>query len=144
MKKAKNYSISVCHIVPPSLQASDGSALLGVVTDSLTLMVIIDNASPSVRPNNIAWEYRSLTSSETRVVTADSRHSFSEDRKSLTISYLIHADEGNYTVTATNEAGCDTLQLTLNIEGTYIHMCGCIVRDYILFLLSTNVISSFK
>ena len=84
-------------------------------------MVVIDNASPAVRPNNILWEYQSLVSSETRVVTADSRHSFSEDRKSLTISYLMHKDEGNYTVTATNEAGYDTIELTLNIEGIYMN-----------------------
>ena len=93
--------------------------LLGIVTDSITLSVIIDNASPDVQANNVIWQFRTFNSSMLQIVASDSQLTFSDNRRNLTISSLTHENEGFYIVTATNEAGIDSLELTLNIEGKH-------------------------
>ena len=105
------------YLVPPSLRSPLGNSILGIVTNTITLSLVVDNASPPVRPSNIVWWFKPFSSNTSLTIETGSQYSFSQDRLSLTITYLTHDNEGFYIVMATNEAGYDSIQLTLNIEG---------------------------
>ena len=99
------------------LRSPEGNQFLGIVTNTFNLSVVIDNASPAVQPSNIVWEFRNFTSVAGEIITTNTQNSFSDDRRDLMIASLTHDNEGYYTVTVSNEAGSDSLELTLNIEG---------------------------
>ena len=111
-------------LVPPTIRFPSGSPVLGIVYNDIILTFVIDNASPSVKPSNVIWKFRSDSSQLTITLSTGSRYSFSDDRLSLTITDLTHDDQGQYTITATNEAGTDQYFITLDIEG----VCVCVLR----------------
>ena len=94
------------------------SPVLGLVKENITLTFVIQNASPPVRAENIEWVFHSSSGSDAVVLTEGARYHFSMNDQSLTISNVAHGDEGDYKMTAVNEAGSDSLTITLNVEGT--------------------------
>ena len=54
-----------------------------------------------------------------------SRHQFSANRRSLTISSLEHEDEGQYMVVGVNAAGSDSTDIQLVIEGNVLGQVIC-------------------
>ena len=70
---------------------------------------LIDSTLPTCEfhVSNIQWMYTTEKGSEILNTSfpANSRYNFSDDLLSLTITNLQEADEGNYTLMATNDAG---------------------------------------
>lgn len=91
----------------------------------MTLNIQISNASPSVIPSNIQWYFNSGLINDTQ----DDGYEFSNDRKSLTITELTHSHEGLYTVVVSNEAGSDTGDIVLQIEGITCPWVICILES---------------
>ena len=86
----------------------------------INLTFAIDKASPKVLPKNISWKFRRAvdgTTIDPINEQTDPRYEFSSDRKSLVIYNLTLEDEGQYTITAKNEVGSDSLTVILSVEG---------------------------
>ena len=120
------YIFIYLSLVPPTIRFPSGSPVLGIVYNEIILTFVIDNAFPSVKPSNVIWKFRSDSSQLTMTLSTGSRYSFSNDRLSLTITDLTHDDQGQYTITATNEAGTDQYFITLDIEGVCVCVCTCV------------------
>lgn len=112
-----------------------GENVLGIVTDSIELSIVIENASPVVQPMNIIWTYRNSTNDDL-VIMVGGQYSFSNNRQRLTINDLTHDNEGLYIVMATNEAGSHSVQLMLNIEGTSTYNKNVSLNKKIFFEIS--------
>lgn len=97
-----------------------GDSVLGIVTNSIVLSIVIENASPTVQPVNIVWTFH-VSSNDNAVIVNGGQYSFSNDRLQLTINDLTHDNEGQYVVMVSNEAGSYSNQLMLNIQGTYMY-----------------------
>ena len=103
--------------VPPRLVLPDGSSVLGVVGSSVTLRFRVADASPDVLPERTFWSFQDSPLSS----NLSDRFVYSVDRRSLTINNLTHEDEGNYSVMVSNEAGTDSREINLHIEGKVIN-----------------------
>ena len=115
--------------VPPTVQAVQGR-IVGVPERSVTLTFTISDASPEVQTENIQWTFRDLNGSSFNIPTnlltttfSNLMGVFSSDRLSLTLSGLTNDFEGTYTMTATNEAGSDSVTVELVIEGQVHWQC---------------------
>ena len=109
--------------VPPTVQAVQGR-IVGVPERSVTLTFTISDASPVVQTENIQWTFRDLNGNNFNIpinplttTFSNLMGVFSSDRLSLTLSGLTNDFEGTYTMTATNEAGSDSVTVELVIEG---------------------------
>ena len=104
--------------VPPTVLFPSPVPVLGLVKENVVLTFVIEDASPSVRAQNIEWTFVSSGGGSAPVgISEGGRYHFSMNDQSLTISDVAHSDEGDYRMTAVNEAGSDSLTITLNIEG---------------------------
>lgn len=105
--------------VPPTVVLPSLVPVLGLVKENIVLTFVIENASPSVRAQNIEWVFISSSDggSGPVVISEGGRYHFSMNDQSLTISNVAHSDEGDYRMTAVNEAGSDSFTITLNVEG---------------------------
>ncbi len=70
--------------------------------------------SPTVLPQDTVWTFNG------DIIRENSYVVFSEDRLSLTLINLNTTDEGVYIVTVSNPAGSDSVNITLDIQGTCI------------------------
>lgn len=83
------------------------------VTHSVTLHFNVSQDSPKVLPMNIQWIFNGTEIA----IQNETRYTFSEDRQSLTINMLRLSDEGIYRMIASNPAGSDSDEITVNVEG---------------------------
>ena len=95
--------------------------------DSFIIQFAVSLAQPPVDPDNITWTFRSTSGGEATTLVQSARYSFSEDRKSLTISGIMLEDEGVYTMKAENPGGADAASAELEVRGewynpVYIYM----------------------
>ena len=74
---------------------------------------------PTVQLSNIQWIYSTEKSSEILDTSSSNnpRYNFSSNLLSLIITNLQVADDGNYTLMASNEAGIDTATFNLTVYG---------------------------
>ena len=104
-------------VVVPAVSAPD-ETIDGLLGDSVTLTITIEDASPPVQPTAITWSF--VGQAVPALTIASSPHyEFSENRKELVINNLTYADGGNYTITARNNAGHNYTTLTLRVTGTF-------------------------
>ena len=115
--------------VPPTMQAVQGR-IVGIQNMSVTLTFTILNASPEVQTENIKWTFRDLNGNGFNIPTnlltttfSNLMGVFSSDRLSLNLSNLTNDFEGTYTMTATNEAGSDSVTIKLVLEGQVHWQC---------------------
>ena len=111
------------------------SSVLGVVNGSVTLMFIIERASPEVLVDSIRWSFvgsESVTS-EDITTPSDSRLIVSINRLTLTIYNITNEDEGSYTLTASNSAGISTDTITFSVEG--ITLMSFVFMIFILLIV---------
>lgn len=105
-------------IVPPTVTLVTKMKVTTLTENNVTLTVNITMASPPVNPVNITWM---LTASEQpqSIELAGDKYIFSMDRQSLTITKIVHGDEGRYTITGKNPAGMDSVYIDVAVEGMY-------------------------
>ena len=82
---------------------------------SITLSFDISNDKPLVTLDGIEWSVTNEEGTHT-MAPEDSRFTFSADMRSLTIDPVDLADEGVYTLTATNEAGQDSAEIEVDVQ----------------------------
>ena len=99
------------------MSAVGSASALGVVGSEVTLSFMITNAYPDVTPDNIKWTFNNGQNiiDITRLTT--NGFSFSMDLLSLSIFGISASHEGNYTLTATNNAGSGQTSIELEVEG---------------------------
>ncbi|MDA8002546.1 MAG: immunoglobulin domain-containing protein [Alphaproteobacteria bacterium] len=98
---------------------------MGIQEMSVTVSFVILDASPEVQTQNIRWTFTDLNGNSFNIPTDNMMTNFSTnltgvfsgDRLNLTLSGLNNAFEGTYTMMATNEAGSDSSEVVLVIEG---------------------------
>ena len=101
--------------------------IVGSQEMSVTVSFAILDASPEVQTQNIRWTFTNLNGNSFNIptdnmmtnVSTDLTGVFSSDRLNLTLSGLINVFEGTYTMMATNEAGSDSSEVVLVIEGQW-------------------------
>ena len=91
--------------------------VIGLLTQSVELVFRITEDVPRVQPQNITWSLNDtiLLPSDTVV--------FSPDRQSVTLYDLMEEQEGEYTITVSNDIGVDSAYVYLDVES----MNSCIV-----------------
>ena len=90
---------------------------LGVVGSGVTLSFMITNAYPDVPRNNIKWTFNNGQNISDITGLTTNGFSFSMDLLSLSIVGISSRHEGNYTLTATNNAGNGQASIELEVEG---------------------------
>ena len=103
---------------PPKLRfLGSAVSLIVMIHMDITLGFIIDNAFPEVLPANISWKFRRNMDNTTFAIPemSDSKYGFVNSRKTLVILNFSLEDAGQYTITATNEAGADNFTVTRSI-----------------------------
>ena len=111
--------------------------IAGIQEMSVTVSFVILDASPEVQTDNICWTFTDLNGNSFNIPTdnmmtnfsTDLTGVFSSDRLNLTLSGLSYAFEGTYAMMATNEAGSDSSEAVLIIEGQW-HPSLCHVPIY--------------
>lgn len=90
---------------------------------------MITNAYPDVTPDNIKWTFNNGQNiiDITRLTT--NGFSFSMDLLSLSIVGISASREGNYTLTATNNAGSGQASIELEVEGMCEILSTFIIAD---------------
>ena len=118
-------------LVPPVVVALDGDqVIVGLEEMSVSLHFRIDNAAPPVTPSNIQWLFsanftdspyddgvRDITNLNT--LNEGTSVSYSENRRSITISNISQSDEGRYFFIATNQAGVSYSHTDLIVHGRF-------------------------
>ena len=122
-----------CCLVPPRVLAITEDPV-GVVNRTVTLSFLIDQASPVVQVHNIKWQFDDTTVLNNGVQALLANHMFSADVLSLTLTNVQHSDQGVYSVTATNEAGFNSSEIFLEVEGN--EQYNYIVDSFDYFLSS--------
>ena len=111
--------------VPPTVEAVQ-ERIVGIQDLSVTVSFVILDAYPEVQAQNILWTFTDLNGSPSFNIPSNNLMTnfstnltgvFSGDQLSLTLSDLNNNFEGTYTVMATNEAGSDSSEVILVIEG---------------------------
>ena len=112
--------------IPPIVTAVSNGRRDYLRTSNVVLKFdLIDSTSTcelQVHVSNIQWTYTTEKGSETLNTSFpfNSRYNFSDDLLSLTITNLQEADEGNYTLRATNDAGNSSATYNLAVYGKKI------------------------
>ena len=111
-------------IVPPTVTLVTKMQVTALTENNVTLTVNITMASPPVNPVNITWVLTTSKQSQSIDLAGD-KYIFSMDRQTLTITKIVHSDEGRYTITGKNPAGMDSVFIDLTVQGMYF-----IVNEY--------------
>ena len=102
----------------PVVELAVESPVIGVEDQSATLSFTVSNDIPEVTLDGLQWYFAPVGGSPQSITSAsDSRYTFTTDLLSLTINPLVVADEGNYTLEATNAAGTGSTNIFLEIQG---------------------------
>ena len=110
--------------VPPTVEAVQ-ERIVGIQEMSVTVSFVILDVSPEVQTQNIRWTFTDLNGNPFNIPTDNMMTNFSTnltgvfsgDQLNFTLSGLNNAFEGTYTMMATNEAGSDSSEVVLVIEG---------------------------
>ena len=94
---------------------------VGVVNRSTTISFNIDQASPTVVLQNIEWRFNDNTilNNGSQAILVDQM--FSSDLLSLTLTNIQNSNQGYYSLIATNEAGTDSSEIFLEVEGIILY-----------------------
>lgn len=79
----------------------------------MDLAFSVINAAPLVKPEGIKWKLNGSSID----VNSNSRYNFSSDRRTLTINNALLADQGIYTLNASNEIGHKSESIELIVDG---------------------------
>ena len=90
---------------------------VGVVNRSVNISFIILEAVPLVMVDSIQWHYNYSTLLNNGDMSLIDNLIFTSDLLTLTLSDIQHSDQGVYSLTATNEAGTNTAQVFLEVQG---------------------------
>ena len=113
-------------LVPADVMPVTQSPLTVLEGQSITLIFTITNDDPLVQVNNIQWEFGTVDITE--LLMTDEQYELSDDRLSLIINHVsLSADQGIYTLSATNEAGIRSASIEIIIESKC--MCVCVVSN---------------
>lgn len=117
--------LSLLLIVPPTIYPINRAyTVTGVKDYDYTFGFVIEFDFPKVQLHNIQWHFTNLSYITTTLFnnnsSISSRYMFSKDRRTLTIPNVQLSDRGNYTLTATNEAGVRSSTLYLNVHGNQL------------------------
>ena len=117
------------------------SPVIGEEDQSATLSFTVSNDIPEVTSDGLEWYFTPVGGSRQPITSAsDSRYTFTADLLSLTINPLVVADEGNYTLEATNVAGTDSADIFLDVEGNSCS-CYCLqLHAHVQYTLSVNML----
>ncbi len=115
----KSDLIVICiSLVPPTITPNDDNYAVTAVKDyEYTISFNIMDDFPKVKPENIYWEFGSDATGTTTLITDNSLLHLSEDQLSLNFEDIELTDRGNYTITATNEAGKRSSTINMNVHG---------------------------
>ena len=98
---------------------------------------VITDDFPAVKTENIFWQFSSLGTQNTMTIQSNSKISFSEDRLSLIFNNIELSERGNYTLTATNEAGTTNATITMDVHGNHYNLLSINYYNYSLILVAT-------
>ena len=113
-------------LVPADVMPVTQSPLTVLEGQSITLIFTITNDDPLVQVNNIQWEFGTVDITE--LLMTDEQYELSADSLSLIINNVsLSADQGIYTLSATNEAGIRSASIEIIIESKC--MCVCVVSN---------------
>ena len=107
----------------PVVEAVSVSPVLGIKGLSTTLQFSVSaDALPPVIPANVEWRFNPISGPVVTLTQSSSvRYAFSADMLSLTITGLVSADEGTYTLIASTIAGSDSAAIHMFVRGT-VHL----------------------
>ena len=99
---------------------------------------------PAVQLTNIRWIYSTENSSKILDTSSsnNTRYNFSSNLLSLTITNLQVADDGNYTLMASNEAGIDTATFNLTVYGKNYVVKKATINLLIIVVISELLVES--
>ena len=107
------------HVVPPSIfPDEDGYILAGVKDSNFSITFHIEDDFPPVQLSNIHWHFTNLNHTTTEIEPSD-HYVFSSNRTVLEIHNVQLADRGNYSLTASNEAGVTSAAIQMDVYGEY-------------------------
>ena len=116
--------------IPPVVTAvnvPNARAYLRNTSNVVLKFDLIDSTFPTceLHFSNIQWTYTTEKGSEiiNTSFPANNRYIFSDDLLSLTITNLQEADDGNYTLMATNNAGNSSATFNLAVYSKAIYAC---------------------
>ena len=117
------------------MTAVTSSPVVGIEGQSVTLQFTITEADPPVRVENIRWQFSTpLMDNPLDITNTSSNHyQLSDDRRALTVNQISTAQQGLYTLFATNEAGVRSSSIRLLLEGAYKPMI--FTRHEVSFIL---------
>ena len=101
------------------MEAISESPVLGIKGMSTTLQFSVSaDALPPVTPANVEWQFNPISSPVVTLTPSSSaRYSFSADMLSLTITDLVLADEGTYTLIVSTIAGSNSADIHMFVRG---------------------------
>ena len=111
------------------MSAVGSASALGVVGSEVTLSFMITDAYPDVTPDNIKWTFNNGQNISDITGLTTNGFSFSMDLLSLSIVGISARHEGNYTLTATNNAGSGQASIELEVEGMCKKLSTFIIAD---------------
>ena len=121
--KCCHQNNSLLSAVVPIVEVSGNVEMIGVRGEEITLRFYITRALPVVTPDNIQWFFVPIDGAMMEIVPdSDPHYSFSEELLSLYIYPLLPADEGNYTLVATNTGGSGSGTIILDVQSKFVHM----------------------
>ena len=102
----------------PVVTAITQSPLIVVNGQEATLSFSVTNDIPAVTAEDIVWRFTDQDQNVHILDEEDDRHTFSEDKRTLTIPEVHELDEGLYTLEATNAAGMDYASIFVDVQCT--------------------------
>ena len=109
--------VNLIHVVPPSIFPSgDDYTIAGVKDSNFSIIFIIEDDYPPVQLSNIHWHFTNLSNITTEIEPS-AHYTFSSDLKVLEIHNVQLADRGNYSLTASNEAGIRSSEIQMDVYG---------------------------
>ena len=106
------------YTVPPTITPSNNLYSVTSVKDyPYTLSFTITDDFPKVKTENIFWHFTSNKTRETDSIQENDIYSISAERLSLRIADVELDQRGDYTLTATNEAGVRNATINMDVHG---------------------------
>ncbi len=94
--------------------------VVAVTGGNVFLIFNVSDDSPKVSSSGISWLFNSGSTEVEIVYPGDGRRVIANDRLSITITGVVYADEGEYTLLAGNAAGVGLGTVSLDVQGVFI------------------------